>query len=247
MKRRRFVLATALLAVLLCGCGASETPAPPPKDAKPENVSDNVPGKAADDGGDALPEPAEGLPDWARAYFAQVLAYESESPASEYALIDLIGGDIPALAAGRSGYDVSLYQYGGGVLHILMDRRAYGACGNHGYEYLPGQGVIRNYNTDLAGLVLYTSYDRVTEAWTLDSYTLALWNFDDRNGNYRMDEDEEETLGQVAFYYLDDMEITQEEYDRYAIGGDADYAHLCGNTLCLEFLQRLNGLTAENS
>lgn len=235
--RWRAVAIAFLLAAFLAGCGGQAEEAPVREEPiVPEPVVE-APAEDA-----ALPEMAEGLPDWAGAYFGQVLAYESENPGAEYALIDLIGGDVPALAAGYGGYTASLYQYGEGALHTLMDRWPYGISGNVGYEYLPGQGVIRNCSTGLAGLILYTSYHRVTEDWALDGYTLALWNFNDRNGNRQMDEDEEETLGQVAFYYLEDAEIAREAYDSCAVGASSDYMYIRGDVSCLEFLEQLNAL-----
>lgn len=245
VNRKSAPVLVLLLAALLTGCGGQA--------AEPSADRETVPEPAAktpsiqESAAEALPEPEAGPPSWVAAYCDQVLACEAESPDAEYALIDLVGGEIPALAAGHTGYEVSLYQYGGGELHTLMDHWAYGAGGNHGYEYLPGQGVIRNYDTDLAGLILYTRYDRVTEDWTLDGYTLALWNFEDRNHNYFMDGDEEETLGQAGFYYLDGQALTAEEYDSYAIGGRDDYLYIWGSKSCQELLEQLNGLTAENS
>lgn len=245
--RRKTAFAAALLAAFLTGCGSQEAEAPAVQETPP--VQEEAPAVQAPDA-ETPPEaeadePGEAPPAWAGVYYDLVLAYEEASPDAEYALIDLTGGEIPALAAGHIGYEVSLYQYGGGEVHTLMDHWAYGAAGNSGYEYLPGQGVIRNYNTDLAGLILYTSYDRVTEDWTLEGYTLALWNFEDRNHNYFMDEDEEETRGQAAFYYLDGEELTEEEYDSYAIGGRDDYVPICGSKSCQEFLEELLGLTGE--
>lgn len=42
-------------------------------------------------------------------------------------------------------------------------------------------------------------------------------NFDDANGNEVLDEDEEDTIG-YGKLYIDDREITPEEYDSYSMG-----------------------------
>lgn len=52
-------------------------------------------------------------------------------------LIYVDDDDIPELAVGYTGYWVSMYTYHDGKVSTLMDRWAYGAMGNVGYEYIP--------------------------------------------------------------------------------------------------------------
>ncbi|WP_298022986.1 hypothetical protein [uncultured Dysosmobacter sp.] len=249
--RWKTVLLAALSAALLAGCGGQVAREPAEQEAVPlqREPAAQEPAAETPENENALPQMADGLPDWAEAYFIQALAHETEVPEAEYALIDLTGGEIPALAAGHSGYEASLYQYGGGELHTLMDHWPYGTCGNGGYAYLPGRSVIRNYSTGSAGAILYTSYHRVTADWGLEGYTLELWNFQDQNQNGVLDEEETETLGQTAYYYYDPgkLPLTAEEYDSYAIGGKFDYEEIRGGKCCREFLEELNGLTVKNN
>ncbi|MCM1124759.1 MAG: hypothetical protein NC416_19465, partial [Eubacterium sp.] len=73
-----------------------------------------------------------------------------------YDLIYVDEDEIPELVSGLNGYYVNLYTYEDGTLYKLMDDWAYGAMGNAGYEYAPGDNSIRNYNADYAGAIMDT-------------------------------------------------------------------------------------------
>lgn len=257
--RWKAVLPAVLLTALLTGCGGQNMEPPAGREEVPVQespaeepaVQEPAMGPPAGDR-NALPKMAEGLPDWAAAYFEQVLADNTEMPEAEYALIDLTGGNIPALAAGLGGC-VSLYQYGSGELHTLMDHWTYGCMGKYEYEYLPAQNVIRNLrscnaNIDAESAIFYSSYFFVKEDYTLDTYTLTLWNFADKNHSCTAGEDER--FGKAACYYWNDQEITEEAYKSYCIDGDVScidggFLYICGDTPCSEFLKQLNGLAGK--
>lgn len=158
----------------------------------------------------------------------------------EYSLVDIDGNDIPELTAGINGYYISLYTYDDGALYRLMDDWAYGAGGNSGYEYLPGENRLRNYDTDYAGMILYTTYMAVNDRHAIEvTEEIKVLNFDDSNGNGVPDGDEYDTPGGAVYLlykdgvtYEDGMEITEEDYadsDKEAyeyLRGDMSYEDL---------------------
>lgn len=153
---------------------------------------------------------------------------------AEYALIYVDEDEMPELAAGVSGYYVSLYTYEDGKVYGLMDHWAYGAMGNSGYEYAPGKNNIRNYNTDYAGAVLYTTYMEVGSRHTLDvTAEIKTVNFDDANENGVPDEDEMGSLGMYGVNYMYGKEVSEEECEVYDAG---DYKQIYG-TMDLETLR----------
>ncbi len=148
-------------------------------------------------------------------------------------LIYVNDDDIPELAIGHSGYWVSLYTYHDGKLYTIMEWWAYGAMGNAGYEYIPRGNRIRNYNTDYAGLILYTTYMTISDQYSLEVATrIVTYNFDDANGNGMPDEDEMDSAGNYGANYIDGVEITYEECAAYDAG---EYEYIDG-TMSLEEL-----------
>ncbi len=168
---------------------------------------------------------------WKQAYIDKVREYDGGSNASQYKydLIDLDGDAIPELVADNYGYYVSLYTYGNDALQILMDEWGYGAFGIAGYSYISGQNIIESGDADLAGAVYYQFYFKENENYELESYypeDLACWMFDDKNGNYSVDDGEylEDMYGNpICYYYYGDRQITEEEYMSYQINGNYEY------------------------
>lgn len=137
----------------------------------------------------------------------------------EYDLIDFDGDDIPELVAGVEGYYVSLYTYHDGKIYTLMDSWAYGAMGNAGYEYCPAKNSLRNYNSDYAGAVLYTTYMTIGDKYSLDMVVqIVLYNFDDANGNGVPDESEMGSVGMCGVSYIGGVQVTPEECASYDQG-----------------------------
>lgn len=157
------------------------------------------------------------------AYMAVSRLYEIERESEgeeRYNLIYFDGDDIPELVVGSNGYYVSLYTYQDGTVYTLMDHWGYGVMGNAGYEYAPKKNSLRNYNTDYAGAVLYTTYEKASEQHTMDMVVqIETYNWDDVNKNGIPDENEQESLGKYSVSYIDGREVTAEECTAYDAGG----------------------------
>lgn len=156
------------------------------------------------------------------------LEYSGEADTNKmgYDLIDFDGDDIPELAAGVDGYFVSLYTYCDGRVYTLMDHWSYGAMGNSGYAYSPGKNSLRNYNTDYAGAILYTTYMEVGEEHSLvQTGQIVTYNFDDVNGNGMPDENEQDSIGNYGVNYIDGREAAEEECMAYDVG---EYEYIRG-------------------
>ena len=159
--------------------------------------------------------------DWQQAYRAAIRLYEAEGRKEMgYDLIDVDGDDIPELAAGVRGYWVSLYTFSEGTLYQPAAEWPYGAGGNAGYEYSPGRNSLRNYNTDFAGAILYTTYMRLGETHSIDTVgTITSYQFDDVNQNGVLDENEEDSVGKYGVTYIDGVQVPADAADPYDVGG----------------------------
>lgn len=179
------------------------------------------------------------------AYEAVVRLRELENPGpSEYSdgiqydLIDFDGDDIPELASGNNGYHMSLYTYSEGSVYALMNDWGYGAMGNAGYEYSPGNNSLRNYNADYAGLINYLTYMTIGPRNSLEQVVqIVIYNFDDANGNGMPDEAEEDSYGNYGVNKIDGREVTDEECDVYDAG---NYEYIEGKMSADELLAELN-------
>lgn len=158
--------------------------------------------------------------DYQEAYRAVSRLCDLESAGrEEYNLIYFDDDDIPELVAGVEGYYTSLYTYKDGTVYILMDRWAYGAMGNAGYEYCPEMNSMRNYNTDYAGAILYTTYMAVRDQNVMDVVVqIETLNFDDVNGDGVPNENESGSIGYYSASYIDGREVTGEECASYDMG-----------------------------
>ena len=86
----------------------------------------------------------------------------------------------------------------GGEIYIWRDDEAavmmiFGddVGGNLSYEYIPGGDTFRNASHDLAGAIRYERYMTINENFeVVEMYDeeLSAWAFQDRNGNYQIDE-----------------------------------------------------------
>lgn len=134
----------------------------------------------------------------------------------EYNLIYFDGDEIPELVSGVDGYYNSLYTYHDGTVYTLMDEWPYGAMGNAGYEYVQGKNSLRNYNTDYAGAILYTTYMAMNEQYDMEVVAqITTYNFDDVNENGMPDENEEGSLGYYSKSYLNGKEASTEECEAF--------------------------------
>jgi len=158
--------------------------------------------------------------DYREAYRAVSKLCDIESSGKEeYNLIYFDDDDIPELVAGVDGYYTSLYTYKDGTVYTLMSRWAYGAMGNAGYDYCPKLNSMRNYNTDYAGAILYTTYMSIRDRNVFDVVAeIETFNFDDVNGDGVPNENENSSIGYYSVSYIDGREATDEECASYDMG-----------------------------
>ncbi len=146
-------------------------------------------------------------------------ATELDDGKCKFNLIYFDDDDIPELVAGEDGYYTSLYTYSNGEIYTLMEHWVYGAMGNAGYEYVPKKNSLRNYNSDYAGAIRYTTYMEIGESHSMDTVAvIETFNFDDSNGNGIPDEDESESIGKYSKSYIDGSEISEEDAEKYNAG-----------------------------
>lgn len=156
----------------------------------------------------------------------------------EYNLIYFDEDDIPELVAGENGYYASLYTYDNGTVYTLMDRWPYGVMGNVGYEYVPRKNSLRNYNSDYAGAIRYTTYMAVNNQHSWDTVAeIVTYNFDDVNKNGFPDENEQDSMDYYSVSYIDDKEVSAEECDSYNVG---EYEYIEGKMSLEELKSELN-------
>lgn len=161
-----------------------------------------------------------------------------EDETARFSLIYLTGSDMPELVAEHSGYDISVFTCLDGESITLMDQWPYGAGGSTGYEYLPGNNIIRNVDMDYAGAVIYETYLTVNDDYEvveLFDEGLSIWYFRDINGDGMIDEEE---YCDEPVYYYGDSEISEEEYAGYQVRGD--FESICGELSAEEILAQLD-------
>lgn len=166
--------------------------------------------------------------DYKTAYLDLINSTE-DSDKLTYDLIHIDDDNIPELVLGMNGYYVSLYTYADGIVHTLMDHWSYGAMGNAGYEYVPKMNSIRNYNTDYAGLVGFTSYCSITAEHTLEATAIIETRlYEDTNGDSIPQN--EEYIPDYQVYFIDGEEISCDE----AVAYDAGKYEFVGGELTLD-------------
>ncbi|MDE7132360.1 MAG: hypothetical protein K2O65_11255 [Lachnospiraceae bacterium] len=152
-------------------------------------------------------------------------------------LIYVDSDDIPELVIGDNGFWVSLYTYHDGRAYPLMDHWGYGVMGNVGYEYIPKENRIRNYNSDYAGAIRYTTYMSMNNQYSLKTVTqIVTYNFDDVNENGYPDDDEQGSIGYYSASYADGVQITYEQYSDYDAG---EYEAVVGAISLEELMKKL--------
>ena len=175
-----------------------------------------------------------------KAYAEKVRELASENDNLQFALIDLTRNDAPELVADLPGYYIRIFSWEDGKIYSLgEDQWPYGAGGNNGYEYLPGENLIRNFNSDYAGAVVYESYYGINfahELSALPSDQLSIWYFRDTNGNGYPDENE--PFLEDPIYYLGDTEVSKDVYASHQVSGN--YQWISGEKTASEMLAMLD-------
>lgn len=158
--------------------------------------------------------------------------YGENSDKLMFSLINFDGDDTPELIAGILGRDTSMYTYDQGRVYPLMKQWAYGAGGNAGYLYIPGENVLFNENGDFSGAINSISFWKMDENHQFRNYyneTLKIMYFDDKDGNGAPSEEE---IDNQAHYFYGEQEITKEEFASYLVCGDS-LTELYGNYISL--------------
>lgn len=184
---------------------------------------------------------------WKDVYLQIVLERVEQYPDEQFDLIYLNEDEIPELVVGVKGYYVLVYSYEPGAqtegwndVACLMEKWSYGAGGNSGYEYISKGNVIRNYNSDYGGLLMYTSYWGVNENAELELIYNIHYAYEDAEGNILLTEDDENELNKenIRYYYMEEP-VTEAEFETYKIDGDfkmidatTQYAHVIVDNLC---------------
>lgn len=152
---------------------------------------------------------------WAFDYLALLDELEQDEYFSgdgiEYKLVYL-DGDIPALAAGHTGYWVSVYVWHDGEISLLMDKENYGTWGRYwGCQPYRNKIYTYCYDFDDKRYAEYWDFYQVSENYEIEFlYSLICV--------------EEREKDRVSYYYQEDIkdieepeEITKEEFLSYSI------------------------------
>ena len=150
---------------------------------------------------------------WAFDYLALLDELEQDEYYSgdgiEYKLVYL-DGDIPALAAGHTGYAVSVFVWHDGEITTLMDREGYGTWGRY-WGYQPYQNRIHTfcYYFDDETYSAYWDIYQISESYEMEFL-------------YVLSYTQEKEKNLVSYYYWEDIqlieepvEITEEEFSSY--------------------------------
>ena len=173
----------------------------------------------------------------------------------KYDLVFFDDNNTPELVVTEEGYRTALYTYDAGkVIYAMQEEDSgdeygwpYGAGGNHGYEYIPRENVLRNYDADYAGLVQYVSYYELNPEThhLVNKNEAALYetHYNDKNGNGEVDDDEWEPVVDEPTYFYGDKKLTEEEWKGYMVEGE--YTELVGTKSAESILKALEGLINE--
>lgn len=147
-----------------------------------------------------------------KAYLEVIEQFENatkEGTSTTYALIDFNGDDTLELVCQRGGHRISFYVYEDGKVYQLMDDWSWGAGANHGYEYIPGENIYRNEDSDATNHT--KTYRRLNNnELELMYYITVEW------GEYQ-----EDGLNKYYKGTKDgEVEITEKEYNELLIEGN---------------------------
>ncbi len=164
------------------------------------------------------------------------LVEENEFADSEYVTYGLIyfdEDDIPELVVNSPG-SLSMYTYANYNVYTVMEKWGYGMLGNAGYEYCSKMNSMRNYNSDFAGAIGYTTYLSINDNFELETTNqYVTYLFDDKNNNDIPDDDE---FFDEPKYFIEQTEVTQEEAESLDLG---EYEFIFGEMTLDELYSQL--------
>ncbi len=170
----------------------------------------------------------------------------------KYDLVFINDDNIPELVVNGEGAKMRLYTYDSGeVLYALDTAEDVGwpfeSAGNAGYEFLPRENAVRNFNSDFSGLIRYVFFHELDEAThkLVSKYSEELYeaHYDDKNNNNEIDDDERDEYIEEARYFYGDKVLSGDEWATYNIEGS--YEVLEGTKKAEEILKLLNSLINE--
>ena len=170
----------------------------------------------------------EAYKDIVKEYYDENKQYEKENSKVCFGLVYFDGDDIPELVAGLNGYFVSLYTYDGNEVVPIFTDWGYGAGGNTGYDYLPGEGIIYNLDNDYAGVVVWETFMKwdpeTKELKDINDGSLYVVYAEDLDGDGHISEEEmEKSKSDEPHFYFRDTEISQSEYQKHRYAGEYEY------------------------
>lgn len=179
--------------------------------------------KAAD-----LSKYKEAYKDTVKEYYDENSQYEKEDNKVAFGLVYFDDDDVPELVAGLNGYFVSLYTFDGESVVPIFTDWGYGAGGNTGYNYLPGEGVIYNMDNDYAGVVVWETFlkwdPEAKELKDINGGSLYVVYAEDLDGDGHISEEEmEKSKSDEPHFYFRDEEISQSEYQKHRYAGEYEY------------------------
>lgn len=147
--------------------------------------------------------------------FSNYAQYTNDSNERSFDLIYFDDDAIPELVVEDGICMVYMFTYADGEIHTIMDGWTYGAGGNHGYSYCPRSGLVANDNADYAGAyftnwygVLDDKYELVSDGTSRHCAAFPNGTADPWDYLGKLDENSEHQW----YYYLNDVEVSQEEY-----------------------------------
>lgn len=152
---------------------------------------------------------------WAFDYLALLDELEQDEYYSEewteYKLV-YIDGDIPGLAVGYTGYEVSVFLWHDGEITTLMDKEGYGLRGRY-WGYQPYRNIIYVHDFDNQSCTEYWDFYQISESYERE-FLYGLSCTTDREKNIK------------SYYYYDQedstwiedhAELTEEEFLSYPL------------------------------
>ena len=120
-----------------------------------------------------------------------------------YDLLHIDEDDIPELVM-NDYCTITVFTYHDGQLIEIIDGWSYGAMGNTGYYYAPYQNYMSNTNSDYAGMLYCTSTYSLDGNYEWEPGNCGNIQFFETNPEEHLDE---------PLYFLNNEEVTEEEYD----------------------------------
>ncbi|MDE5884676.1 MAG: hypothetical protein K2H29_06330 [Oscillospiraceae bacterium] len=135
---------------------------------------------------------------------------------TRYGLYDIDKDTIPELIINHTSYWMDMYSYADDQIYTIMDRYPYGAGGNTGYRIYPFENCITYSFTEFAGLIHYDCFLTITPEHTLEETDmLTSYIFHDDNNDGIPQEEEINRDGSLSKCYLNNKEITLQEYEQF--------------------------------